>query len=373
MSSTVIGVNDPKAVVRWSASLFVDIAREAFYDNTMVGQGENAMAPFIALTDLETKAGDTIKYDLNLQLKGRPVHGDVRITGTEEGLRFATDSVKIDLIGKSVSAGRTMTQKRTLHSLRSVGRDRQRDYWSRLGDEYKAMYLSGARGINADFIEAEDFSGFAGNALAAPSASHRLFGGTAAAYNAITTADKMDLKILDRAVTISKTMGGGSTNIPRLRPMKFNGQERFVCVMHPFQVYDLRTNSTTGQWLDIQKAAAGADGQASPIFRGSLGMYNKVVLQEHDTCILFGDAGSGTNLPAARALFLGRQAGVVAWGSPGNGQRIKWREDLEDRGRELVITAEQIQGVKKTRFEVDGVSRDFGVMALDTYAMPVTT
>lgn len=372
MASTVIGVNDPKAVTRWSASLFVDIAREAFYDNTMVGQGENAMAPFIALTDLETKAGDTIKYDLNLQLKGKPVHGDVRITGTEEGLRFATDSVKIDLIGKSVSAGRTMTQKRTLHSLRSVGRDRQRDYWSRLGDEYKSMYLAGARGVNADFIEDSTFTGFAGNALAAPSASHRLFGGTAAAYNAITTADVMNLTILDRSVTISKTMGGGSTNIPRIRPMKFNGQERYVCVMHPFQVYSVRTNATTGQWLDIQKAAASAEGQSNPIFRGSLGMYNKVVLQEHDTTILFNDAGAGANLPAARALFLGRQAGVVAWGSPGNGQRIKWREDLEDRGRELVITAEQIMGIKKTRFSVDGVDRDFGVMALDTYALPIT-
>lgn len=372
MASTVIGVNDPKAVTRWSASLFVDIARESFYDNTMVGQGENAMAPIVALTDLETKAGDTISYDLNLQLKGKPVHGDVRITGTEEGLRFATDTVKIDLIGKSVSAGRTMTQKRTLHSLRSVGRDRQRDYWARLNDEYKAIYLSGARGINADFVEDTNFTGFAGNAVRAPSTSHRLYGGAATAFNGITATDKFDLKLLDRAVTISKTMGGGSTNIPRLRPMKFNGQERFVCVMHPFQEYDLRANSSTGQWLDIQKAAAGAEGQKNPIFRGSLGMYNNVVLQVHDTCILFDDAGSGGDLPAARALFLGRQAGVIAWGSPGNGQRIKWREDLEDRGRELVITAEQIMGVKKTGFEVGGVYRDFGVMALDTYAEPVT-
>lgn len=373
MSSTIIGVGDAKAVQRWSASLFVDIARESFYDNTMVGQGENAMAPFIALTDLETKAGDKITYDLNLQLKGKPVYGDGRITGTEESLRFATDSVKIELIGKSVSAGRTMSQKRTLHSLRSVGRDRQRDYWSRLGDEYKSMYLSGARGINADFIEDLNFTGFAGNSLVPPSASHRLYGGTATAFNGITNADKFDLRILDKAVAVSKTMGGGSSNIPRIRPMKFNGQERFVAVLHPFQEYDLRTNTSTGQWLDIQKAAASAEGQSNPMFRGSKGMYNGVVIQCHDTVIRFANAGAGGNLPAARGLFLGRQAGVIAWGSPGNGQRIKWREDLEDRGRELVITAEQIIGVKKTSFEVDGVARDFGVMAMDTYVTEVTT
>ncbi len=373
MSSTTIPVNDPKAVARWAATLFVDSCRESFYDNSMVGQGENAMAPFIALTDLETKAGDTIKYDLNLQLKGLPVHGDRRITGTEEALTFASDEIKIDIIGKSVSAGRTMTQKRTLHSLRSVGRDRQRDYWSRLNDEYKSMYLSGARGINEDFIEGADFTGFAGNALAAPSATHHIFGGTATAFNDIDSSDKADLRLLDRAVTIAKTMGGGSTNVPRIRPMKWKGQERFVAVFHPFQIYDIRTNSTTGQWLDIQKAAASAEGQSNPIFRGSHGMYNNTVIQEHDSVILFTNAGATTDQPAARALFLGRQAGVVAWGSPGSGQRIKWREDLEDRGRELIITAEQILGVKKTRFTVDGVARDFGVMAMDTYAAPITT
>lgn len=373
MSSTTIGVNDPKAVKRWSATLFVDIARESFYDNTMVGQGENAMAPFVALTELESKAGDTISYDLNLQLKGKPVHGDVRITGTEEGLRFATDTIKIDLLGKSVSAGRTMSQKRTLHSLRSVGRDRQRDYWARLGDEYKSMYLAGARGTNADFIEDTAFTGFAGNSLVSPSASHHLFGGSATAFNDIDSADKFTLSLLDKAVTISKTMGGGSSNIPRIRPMKWNGQERFVAVLHPFQIYDVRTNSNTGQWLDIQKAAAGAEGQKNPIFRGSHGMYNKVVIQEHDTVVTFDNAGAAQDQPAARALFLGRQAGCIAWGSPGNGQRIKWREDLEDRGRELVITAEQIVGVKKTSFTIDGVAHDFGVMAMDTYAAPITT
>lgn len=367
MSSTVIAVNDPKAVVRYSVALFVDIARESFWDNSMVGQGENAMAPWVAITDLEKKAGDTVTYDLNLQLKGKPVYGDKRITGTEEGLRFATDSLKIDLIGKSVSAGRTMTQKRTEISLRNVGRDRQKDYWARFNDELKTMYLSGSRGTNADFVEDTSFTGYAGNSFVAPSASHRYFGGTATAYNNITTSDKLTLANIDKLVAISGTLGGGSANIPRIRPMKWQGQNRFVMVVHPFQEYDLRTNSSTGQWLDIQKAAAAAEGQQNPIFRGSMGMYNGVVLQKHETVIRFADAGVSSNLPAARALFLGRQAGCVAYGSPGNDQRIKWREDIEDRGRELIITAEMIHGHKKTAFTIDGTAYDFGVFALDTY------
>ena len=369
MSSTIIGVNDPKAVKRWSSVLFVDNARESYYGNRLVGTGADAQTPFVALTDLESKAGDTISYDLNLQLRGRPVYGDGRITGTEEALRHATDTIKIDLVAKSVSAGRTMSQKRTLHNLRTTAKDRQRDFWGRWNDEMCSMYLSGSRGVNADFIEGEYFTGYAGNALYAPDADHLLFGGTATAYNDIDTADGFDLRLIDRAVTKSAVMGGGATNIPRIRPMKINGEDRFVCIMHPYQWHATKVNTSTGQWLDIQKAAAGAVGNSSPIFRGSEGMYNGVVIHKHNTVIKFDDAGVGLNVPAARALFLGRQAGAIAYGTPGDGMRLKWREDVEDRGRELVVTVDTCSGHKKTRFTVDGTARDFGVLALDTYAV----
>lgn len=371
MSSTIIGLGDPKAVKRYSSVLFVDQAREGYWSNRLVGQGEGAMTPIVALTDLQSQAGDTISYDLNLQLKAPPVYGDVRITGTEEGLKHATDTIKIDLVGKSVSAGRTMTQKRTLHNLRTTGKERQKDFWARWYDEMYSMYLSGRRGSNADFIEATSFTGFAGNSFAAPDSDHTLFATGATAYNDLTSADKFDLNLIDRAVTRASTLGGGSTNVPRIRPMKINGEERFVIVMHPFQWHDMKTNTSTGQWLDIQKAAAGSMGASSPIFRGSQGMYNNTVLHVHNTITTAADGGAGS-VAVARALFMGRQAGCVAFGSPGDGLRLKWREDLEDRGREMIVTVETICGVKKTRFEVDGTARDFGCFALDTAAAEPT-
>ena len=62
---------------------------------------------------------------------------------------------------------------------------------------------------------------------------------------------------------------------------------------------------------------------------------------------------------------MGRQAGVVAFGSPGTGLRFDWNEELEDRGNQVVITTASIFGVKKSRFTIDGTGHDFGVMALD--------
>ena len=139
--------------------------------------------------------------------------------------------------------------------------------------------------------------------------------------------------------------------------------------MHPFQAYDLRRNSSAGQWIDVQKAAAAAEGSTkNPMFKGGLGMYNDVILHSHRATINFSDYGAGLNVPAARGLFMGRQAGVVAFGSPGTGLRFDWAEEVEDRGNQVVITTGSIFGVKKTAFTIDGTSRDFGVIAVDTAA-----
>jgi N4-gp56 family major capsid protein len=155
-----------------------------------------------------------------------------------------------------------------------------------------------------------------------------------------------------------------------LKPCNIDGNETFVCVMHTFQEDDLRANTGTGQWLDIQKAAAGAEGKNSPLFKGSLGMYRGVILHSHRNVIRFNTAGTGA-VEAARALFMGSQAAVVAYGSPGTNQRFTWHEETRDNGDKVVISTSSIFGIKKVRFDYnnDGVpDMDFGVFALDTAA-----
>jgi N4-gp56 family major capsid protein len=146
------------------------------------------------------------------------------------------------------------------------------------------------------------------------------------------------------------------------------GEERYVLLMHDFQEYDLRQDTGTGGWLDLQKAMANAVGKDSPIFKGGLGMHNGVILHKHRNVIRYSDYGAGTNVNAARALFMGRQAAVVAFGSPGTGLRFDWNEEMEDRGNQVVITTSSIFGVKKTAYTIAGTSRDFGILAIDTAA-----
>lgn len=282
-------------------------------------------------------------------------------------LKFYTDSLYIDQLRGGVNTGGRMTRKRTIHDLRKIARVRQSEWWARVFDELLFMYISGARGVNSDFIFPTTYTGFANNAFVAPDDQHILYAGAATSKATIAATDKFDLKLIDRAVARASTMGGGTSGIPAIEPCMIDGEEHYVNVLHPWQEFDVRTNTNTGQWLDIQKAAATAEGRNNPIFKGALGKYNDVVMHKHKATIRFSDYGAGANLNAARSLFMGRQAAVMAFGSPGTGLRFDWHEESQDRGNQAVITTATIVGVKKAAFTIEGTSRDFGVIALDSY------
>ena len=59
MSRTIVGLNDPKAVKKYSAFLAVDTAVKSYWDSTMTGVGENAHTPVQMLTDLSKSSAAT--------------------------------------------------------------------------------------------------------------------------------------------------------------------------------------------------------------------------------------------------------------------------------------------------------------------------
>jgi len=368
MARTIIGVNDPKAVKRWAGLLAYDTSQKSYFNQRFMARGAEAEVPIQILTDLESDAGEQISYDLLAELRMAPVEGEDILEGKEEAQRFYSDSIYIDQARCGVNTGGRMTRKRTLNDLREKAKRQQSSWWARLQDELLFIYLSGARGVNANFLLPIGYTGRASNALVSPDTNHTLYGNVATAFNNIASTDKMDLRLIDRAKTKADAQGGGATNIPVLQPCKIDGQETFVCVMHTFQEDDLRSNTNTGQWLDIQKAAAAAEGRNNPMFKGSLGMYRGCILHSHRNVVRFNTAGAGANVEAARALFLGSQAGVMAFGSPGTNLRFDWNEETRDNGDKVVISTSSIFGVKKVTFTTETGANDFGVFSLDTAA-----
>jgi N4-gp56 family major capsid protein len=360
MAVTTVAFGDPKAAKSWSANLAVDQRKKSYFENRFIGTDDNSVIQ--RKTELEGDAGDTISFDLCIQMRNKPTYGDARLEGKEESLKFYTDQVYIDQVRHAASAGGKMSRKRTAHDMRAIAKSRLGDYFARLMDELFFMYLSGARGINEDYIEDTTYTGFAGNAFAAPDTDHLLYAGAATAKNNLVVGDKMVKGTVEKALNKAEMMQARNPEAANMVPVMNGSDEQYVVLMSPDQAYDLRVADTTG-WLDIQKAAAAAEGRNNPIFKGGLGMIGGAVLHKHRNAVRFNDYGVGVNLNAARALLLGRQAAVVAFGTSG-GLRYSWEENTKDYGNEPTVASGFIGGIKKTRFN----GKDFGVISIDSAA-----
>jgi N4-gp56 family major capsid protein len=181
--------------------------------------------------------------------------------------------------------------------------------------------------------------------VTAPDSTHDIYGGDATTTASIDANDTFTLDLLDKAVAML------DVTTPLMRPCKVGGQSfRGVAILHPFCVHDMRTNTSTGQWMDITKSA-GVRGQENPIFKGGdfIGEYNGLAIFKHPKVPRNADWG-GAAVPGARNLVLCAQAGVIGFGSPGEGLRFDWFEEMEDRGNVQVIDVGAIFGVKACVF-----------------------
>ncbi|MCZ2159317.1 DUF4043 family protein, partial [Bartonella sp. 220] len=171
--------------------------------------------------------------------------------------------------------------------------------------------------------------------------------------------------LIDEAVQCAKLAN------PKIRPVRVNGESVYVLYLHPIQVTQLRTNTETGQWLDIQKAAYTGSRAKNPIFDGSLGMYNGVILRESEHVTNGVKSTDGTRVAGVRrAVLLGAQSVVMAFGKGYGDTRYKIEEETFDYKREYGFGVHTIIGMKKTRFQMPGRAQgaqDFGTIVIPTY------
>lgn len=359
MAITVTGVNSPQAVKRWATGLAVDVDTKSYFARRFIGTGSNNIIE--RKTDLEDDAGDEIRFDLNMRLRGEMTYGDEIVEGKEDALTFYQDTVKIDQARKGVSAGGRMTRKRTLHDYRQLARERTGEYMAEWIDDGFFAYLSGDSTLAAINGDSKFKSAFAGNAIQAPDAGHLMYAGAATSKATLAATDKITVNLIERAAVKPTTMNQEDQDAVDMTPVNVDGGQHFVLLMHDYQKFDLRTETGEAGWIRYQQAAAGAEGRNNPLFKGNTGMIGDVVLHCHKRVRRFSDYGAGSNVAAGRALLLGRQAGVVAYGAAGNGTRMTWVEKMTDADNQVAIYCGTIMGFKKTRFG----GRDFGVIAID--------
>jgi N4-gp56 family major capsid protein len=344
MADTILGTNDALTLKLWGKKAFYDAVKPTLFGKLM-GTSDTAIVQI--KDELNKEAGDRVRFRLRALPSGAGRTGEETLEGYEEGLTFHNFDLTIDTMRHAHKVSLNMSQQRANFDLRTEAKDAQSEWWEERIDSYFIRVLSGDTTLPGVW------------AGTAPSTNRIIYGGDATAKNNVDATDKMSLTLIDRLVEKAKLAS------PTMRKGRFGGKTAYVLIMHPYQVYDLRTNTSAGQWLDIQKAAMqGGKVDDNPIWSEALGVYNGVILVESTRIQTFTDYGAGANVGAARALFLGAQAACVAFGKGYNFDKMKWVERKWDYEAKFAVAATMLWGMKKTVFN----SEDFGVIAVDTAA-----
>lgn len=350
MATTSYGVNDALAVKLWSKKLFQE-ALKATWASKFMGKSDSSL---IQIKDETSKGpGDKITVGLRMQLTGDGIQGDGTLEGNEEALVTYNDAVVIDLLRHAVRSAGKMSEQRVPFDVREQARMGLQDWWAARIDTWFFNQICGNTAVSN--------TRYTGNqATIAPDTDHKLFV-TGSTDQAQTAGNVITLAHIDKAVERAKTL------TPMIRPLKVSGEDKYVMFLHPYQVYDIRTSTSTGQWLDIQKAAMqGGQISKNPIYTGAIGEYNGVVL--HEATRVTKGVHSTTGAEEAnvrRAVFCGAQAALLAYGKNSSGGEMDWVEELFDYKNQLGVSAGMIGGLKKTVFN----SKDFSTITVSSYAV----
>ena len=351
MAATNFGVNDPLAVKLWSKKLSVEVLKETWI---MSFAGSNSDSMVQIKDETQKSAGDKITYGLRMQLSSAGVQGDGTLEGNEESLVTYSDAVLINQLRNAVRSAGRMSQQRVPFSVRDEALSGLRDWYADRFDTSGFTQLCGyTPQVNTSYT--------GNNATISVDAAHQKFTNNANDQS-ISNTGTMTLSVIDFAVESAKLL------TPAIRPVRTGGKQFYLGFLHPIQVTDMRVSTSTGQWLDIQKAAmTGGEVDDNPIFDGSLGVYNGVIL--HSDARVTQGVNSVTptiGVPTVRrAVLAGAQALMLAYGRDNGPGRYTWVEELFDYENELGVSVGCIYGMKKTVFN----SADFADIVMSTYAV----
>jgi N4-gp56 family major capsid protein len=367
MASTSYGVNDSLTVKLWAKELAHE-AVKATEIYPLIGQDSNSVIQ--EKTEAKKGPGDRITCGLRMQLSGDGFTESEVAEGNGESLTTYADNIFVNELGHvvGVRSENTIDAQRVSFDLREEAKDGLVDWWARrISVSFFNQVCGNTATSGTGAPSSAKYTGL--NACLAPSSGRVLRPNSQTTDQAVQgdNTAAMTLAQIDRCVELAKT--GGSTGLPKIRPIRIEGGEHYVMYIHPSQTTSIRTTTTTGQWLDIQKAAMmGGEISNNPIFTGALGMYNNVILRESEQVPFGVHSTSGASQTSTRrAVFLGAQSAGIAFGQNSGENKYRWNEELYDHKRRLEVSAWSIWGLKKFVWN----AQDFSTVVVTSYAVPV--
>ena len=353
MATTAFPVNHPQSAKLWGKRLMREALKETYVSRFM---GSSKDSLIYVKDELKKSAGDQIKYGLRMQLSGDGIVGDSTLEGNEEALTTYQDSILIDQLRHGTRSAGEMSEQRVPFSVREEGKDALRDWFAARLDTWFFNAITG------DTTAAAGYDG--NNAPTAPTSAagntRIMYGAgstsTTASFTATTSNSGSIRQVNFQLGAIDKLVNQAKIATPLIRPLRIEGQSKYVMFLHPNAVRQLRMSASTTAvtWYDIMRARAeGGDIKNNPIYNGALGEYNGVILHESTRI-----RGLSTDSNVKFNVLCGAQAACFATGRRDEDTQMKWVEEMFDYENQLGISAALIGGLKKTVF--NGI--DFGTI-----------
>lgn len=306
-------------VEKWAKEFFREARIPAFFEPFT---GKSSSSVIQMKTELTKEKGDQIHMGLveNLSKDAPGVTGDNIMAGNEVPISTQHQAITIDQLRQGVISEGRMNDKRTFLDFREEALDKLKIWYSEVIDQdlFTVIGASPTRTLGADN------------------------GGTpridSAAKSGLAAADKVslgDVSLLKKLAKVPYTSGDY-----KIRPAKLKGGTQYLLILGSESAYDLKRDSEYNQ---IRREAA-ARGWDNSIFTGVLGWHDGVLLLEHENIAVFDDGG-GATVHGEQNLFVGAQAGLLAYGGG-----YSWHEEEVDRGNKLAITGGLIYEAAKAKF-----------------------
>lgn len=314
-------VNIPTALVPkvWAKKVWHEGLKDSYFDKFTALDGSNVVHKN---KDLENVKGDSVVFGLMMNLNGSGVEGNrQKLSGAEDTLNIYDFTVQTQLVRNAVSRYEADDQKTQYDMLKEIkGALKQ--------------WLS-------DWLDNRLINKLSYN----PSNGEVLYASAAGTQSSITANDKLTTTIISRAKR--KAM----MHAPKVQPIKVDGMDKYIMLVHPWAARDLKDDP---KWLAAQQNA-NVRGSKNPIFTGSLGEYDGVILYEYERVLSSNIGASSANV--CQNLLLGKQAACFAVARP-----AKHIEQTDDYGNIAGNGIAFYSAVEKTKFN----GLDYGIINVMT-------
>ena len=336
-------VPDDLVIKHWAKQVWDSGINESYWGK-FIGSDSNAIIH--AKEELSKNSGDTIIIPLRMPLVGAGIIDDDMLEGNEEALTFRDFKVELHYVRHATRLKGRYEEQKTQIDLRKESSNAIKDWNSRYFD---LSVFSVATGTPFPLLNnPTDTFPFP---IEPPSPDRVLYAAGKTSEGALALGDNFDTKIISQAKR--KAI---ENEVRAIRPIRIDGGEHYVMLIDHWQARDLRSDP---KWLEAQQSA-NVRGRKNPIFDGSIGMWDGVVVHECGRVPRTATGAGGTMV--GHALLLGAQAITFAKGA--NPYLVKKKFDYD---HQWAISIGRSYGLKRSMFKYDGVNyTDYGLINVMT-------